>query len=150
MQIILAIFLTLMFALPANSCRNQSVSNKTGIGSDAAKPLATEDRVRKGKWGGQHVRLEVSENGAEFEFDCAHGRLSGPLTLQQGRFAATGNYVRERGRVSLNPEAGQPVYFKGQVDGSRMTLRFSLAEDGSEEETFTLTYGAEAKVFKCK
>ena len=145
-QVLFAIFIVLMIALPANACRKEGMSNQ-------AKPeAAMEDRrVPEGKWGGQHVRLEVSGSGAEFEFDCAHGRMTAPLTLRNGRFAVTGTFVRERGRVRLDDsDEGQRVYFKGEVQGSRMTLIFSLAEDFSEAETFTLTHGAEARLFKCK
>ena len=141
-----AIFLVLMIALPANSC------GKERMGETAKTEGALKDRrVPEGKWGGQHVRLNVSESGAEFEFDCAHGRMTGPLILQNGRFVTTGTFVRERGPVRLDDsEHGQKVYFKGEVQGSRMTLIFSLAEDFSEAETFTLTHGVDAKLFKCK
>jgi hypothetical protein len=144
-QALFAIFLVFMITLPANSCGKERMSEK-------AKTEALKDRrIPEGKWGGQHVRLDVSGSGAEFEFDCAHGRMSGPLTLKNERFATTGTFVRERGRVRLDDsEHGQKVYFKGEVHGSRMTLIFSLTEDFSEAETFTLTHGVEARLFKCK
>jgi hypothetical protein len=146
LQAVFALILALTIALPANSCGKEKVSDKSN--SEAA----TKDRrVPEGKWGGPHVRLEVLAERAEFEFDCAHGRLKGPLLLQNGRFAVTGTYVRERGPVRLDEaEQGQRVFFKGEVEGSRMTLTLSFAEDGSEAETFTLTHGAEARLFKCK
>lgn len=145
-QALFAIFLVFMIAVPANSCGKERMSEKAKTES-----ALKDQRVPEGKWGGQHVRLEVSGNGAEFEFDCAHGRMTGPLTLQNGRFATTGTFVREVGPVRLDDsEKGQRVYFKGEVQGSRMTLIFSLAEDFSEAETFTLTRGVEARLFKCK
>lgn len=144
-QTLFAIFLVFMIALPANSCGKERMSEKSKT------EVVKDRRVAEGKWGGQHVRVDVSGSGAEFEFDCAHGRMTGPLTLQKGRFATTGTFVHERGRVRLDDdEQGQRVYFKGEVQGSRMTLTFSPAEDFSEAETFTLTHGAEAKLFKCK
>lgn len=143
---LLAILLMFMIALPAKSCGKEKMSDK-GQTEAAHK----DRRVPEGKWGGQHVRLQVSGSGAEFEFDCAHGRMTGPLTVQNGRFATTGNFVREGGPVRReDSEQGQRVYFKGELQGSRMTLIFSLAEDFSEAETFTLTHGAEARLFKCK
>lgn len=141
-----AIFLVFMTALPTNSCGKKGMSDQ-----DKTEAALKDRRVPEGKWGGQHVRLEVSANGAEFEFDCAHGRMTGPLTLQNGRFATTGTLVREGGPVRLeDSERGQRVYFKGEVQGSRMTLIFSLAEDFSEAEAFTLERGVEARLFKCK
>lgn len=145
-EALFAIFLGFMIALPANSCGKERMGDK-------AKPegALADRRVPEGKWGGQHVRLEVSASGAEFEFDCAHGRMIGPLTLQNGGFVTTGTFVRERGRVRMDDsDEGQRVYFKGEVQGSRMTLIFSLTEDFSEAETFTLTHGVEARLFKCK
>ncbi len=145
-QALCAIFLVFMIALPANSCGKERMSEKV-----RTEGSLKDRRVSEGKWGGQHVRMDVSGSGAEFEFDCAHGRMTGPLTLQNGRFATTGTFVRERGPVRLDDaEQGQRVYFKGEVQGSRMTLIFSLSEDFSEAETFTLRHGAEAKLFKCK
>ncbi|HET6671339.1 MAG TPA: hypothetical protein VFH15_14020 [Pyrinomonadaceae bacterium] len=131
-------------------------NSKSGKSQGQTLPVVTnssvaDQRVPEGKWGGQHVRLEVLADGADFEFDCAHGRLQGPLLLQNGRFSATGTYVREGGPVRLDEgEQGQRVFFKGEVEGSRMILSFSFSEDGSEAETFTLTHGREPRLFKCK
>lgn len=154
MQAIFALSLIVILGLPAHSCEKKKVSDKTKSRSSQDQsspvpPASPQKRVAEGRWGGQHLRLDVSADGAEFEFDCAHGRIAGPLTLENGRFAATGTYVRERGPVRMD-DSGQRVYFKGQVDGPQMTLSFSLAEDGSDAETYTLTHGAEAKLRKCK
>ena len=145
-QALFALLLVFMIALPANSCGKERMSEQV-------KPEGAlkDRRVPAGKWGGHHVRLEVSGSGAEFEFDCAHGRLSGPLTLQNGRFAATGTYVRERGPIRQDEsDQGQRVFFKGEVEGSRMKLIFSLTEDFKDAETFMLTHGVDARLFKCK
>ena len=157
-QGIFTIFLAILLTLPTDSCRNEKVKDKSRSGTpqSEASPVATnpsvdEQRIPEGKWGGPHIRLDVSSAGADFEFDCAHGRLQGPLTLQNGHFAAKGTFVRERGRVRMEgAEQGQTVYFKGEVEGSKMILTFSFAADFSETETFTLTHGAEPKLFKCK
>jgi hypothetical protein len=158
MASIIQLFLVFVFALMTYPCGNGSGSDKTQSGgpvdnevSKERKALADDRRVPEGKWGGHHVRLEVSGSGAEIEFDCAHGRLTGPLTLQHGRFAATGTYVRESGPVRQDEsERGQRVFFKGEVEGSRMILIFSLTEDFKEAETFTLKHRADARLFKCK
>src|SRR5215203_6116873 len=42
---------------------------------------ANESRVAEGTWGGAHLRLSVGGEGAQLEFDCAHGEISGPLVL---------------------------------------------------------------------
>ena len=149
-QATLTFSLAILFAISTNNCEAKKV--KTNTNNPSPTPVNSDtQRVPEGKWGGQHVRLEVSAKGADFEFDCAHGRLDGPLNLSQGRFAATGTFVRERGHERADgKEEGQRVYFKGQVDGSRMTLSFSFAEDDSASETFTLTRGGDGRLFKCK
>ena len=145
-QALFAFLLVLMIALPTNSCGKERMSEKV-----KAEGALKDRRVPEGKWGGHHVRLEVSGTGAEFEFDCAHGRLSAPLTLQNGRFAATGTYVREVGPTRQDESGqGQRVFFKGEVEGLRMKLIFSLTEDFKEAQTFTLTHGADARLLKCK
>jgi hypothetical protein len=157
-QGIFTIFLAIALTLPTNSCEKGKVKDKTknGTSQSEAATVATnssvaDQRVPEGKWGGPHVRLDVSSAGADFEFDCAHGRLQDPLTLQNGRFATTGTYIRERGPVRIEgKEEGIRAYFKGVVEGNKMTLTFSLSEDGSDAETFTLTHGADARLFKCK
>lgn len=158
-QPIFPILLALALALPANSCQKQKrVSDKTNRSvpqsensatSSAPRPL--DVRLPEGKWGGQHVRLDVTATGANIEFDCGHGTLSGPLILREGRFAVSGTYVREGGPVRLDGTGkSQPAHFKGQVEGAQMNLTFSLAADETTAETFKLTRGAEARLFKCK
>jgi len=150
--------LTLTLAILSNPCHKQNlVSDKPNkpepqVPASTVTPVATpsETRVPEGKWGGHHVRLDVGASGAQVEFDCAHGTLAGPLILRNGRFTTSGTYVLERGRVRLDEEKGRPAHFRGQVEGSRMTLTFWLADDESGAETFELTYGKEARLFKCK
>ncbi len=115
------------------------------------QPTPAADHVAEGLWGGQHIRLEVTATGARIEFDCGHGTLDAPLSLQAGRFDVAGTYVREGGPVRLNgAEKGRPARFKGQVEGARMTLTYALDGAEGEGDPFTLTRGTEARLFKCK
>ena len=51
-----------------------------------------------GSWGGDHIRLEVTETGATVEYDCAYGSIEGPLFLDKAdNFEARGIYIFERG-----------------------------------------------------
>jgi hypothetical protein len=34
-----------------------------------------------GAWGGEHIRMEVTDSGADIEFDCARGSISQRLEL---------------------------------------------------------------------
>ncbi len=108
-------------------------------------------RIPTGTWGGDHIRLEVEANSATIEYDCAHGTIEGPLTVDaNGRFSLRGTHTPERGgpiRADEQPQA-QPAKFVGSVSGNKMTLTLKL--EGAEDETFTLEKGKEANLFKCK
>ncbi len=151
--------LVLALALQGGSCRKQphmknntNTSTEHSVASPMPTPAATPvtARVATGLWGGQHVRLEVTATGASIEFDCGHGTLDAPLTLQAGRFDVAGTYVREGGATRGGSEKGRSARFKGQVEGARMTLTFAL--DGTDDTTdsFSLLHGAEARLVKCK
>jgi len=98
----------------------------------AASPNAASrlDRVPNGDWGGQHVRLTVDDTGGRIEFDCAHGRLGAPLTLDgDGRFDVAGSLVSEGGPVP--------------------SLAVTL-EGGQDAGTFSLVRGGRARLVKCR
>lgn len=108
--------------------------------------------VAAGMWGGERVRLVVRGDGAEVEFDCAHGRIDGRLRLDaDGRFDAAGTFVAEHGGPVREGarEEGQPARYSGRVRGKTMTLSVRLAGPDEDAETFTLTHGREAELTKC-
>jgi hypothetical protein len=110
------------------------------------------DDVAAGMWGGEHVRLEVSGDGAEVEFDCAHGRIKGRLRPgADGRFDAAGTFVAERGGPVREGarEEGRPARYSGRVRGKTMTLSVRLTDSDEDLGTFTLTHGREAELVKC-
>lgn len=123
-------------AAPA-SCGAQRESGGTG-------------RVEPGEWGGDRVRLTVTERGAEVEFDCAHGSLAAPLVVdKKGRFEIAGRFVREHGgpiRLGERPDE-QPARYEGQVDGPRMALTVRLQD--RTLGPFELGLGKPARLHKC-
>jgi hypothetical protein len=174
LQLLLTLPLALALALQSGSCRTKTMNDNTPTrGPQAATPNSTPDRPRgerdkaggtsdksannaadggrlaEGLWGGPHVRLQVSEAGAEIEFDCAHGTLKGPLTLTGGRFDVAGTFMREGGPQRAGDERkGLPARYRGQVAGPRLTLTLVLADE--DADTFTLTHGEEPRLTKCK
>jgi hypothetical protein len=113
---------------------------------------AASRRVRPGEWGAEHVTFSVSEEGAAVEFDCAHGRVDGPLQLdRRGRFEAEGRYVPERpGPVSRDASTeGRPARYRGDVRGRAMTLRVTV-DDGTALGPYRLVLGQRGHVFKCR
>jgi hypothetical protein len=109
------------------------------------------DRVPNGEWGGEHVRLTVDENGGRIEFDCAHGRLEGPLALDRsGRFDVKGSLVGEGGPVQKDEaESGRPARYHGETHGQHMRLEVTL-ESGESAGIFSLVRNGRAKLVKCR
>jgi hypothetical protein len=108
-------------------------------------------RIPTGLWGGEHIRVDVGTKSATIEYDCAHGVIEGPLTVDtRGRFNLRGTHTPERGGPirAGEQERSQPATYTGSISGDTMTLTLKLA--GSEDETFTLQKGKEAELFKCK
>ncbi len=59
-------------------------------------PVAPANAVPNGVWGGEHIRMDVTDSGADIEFDCARGSISQRLVLDaQGRFKLQGTYKAE-------------------------------------------------------
>lgn len=108
-------------------------------------------RISTGVWGGDHVRLEVGSKSASIEYDCAHGAIEGPLTVDaNGRFNLRGTHTPERGGPVRSDETPRslPATFAGSISGDKMTLTLKLKD--TEDETFTLEKGKEGNLFKCK
>jgi hypothetical protein len=109
--------------------------------------------VREGVWGGQHVHLEVSDNGATLEFDCAHGKILEPLTLDRaGRFEAKGTFTREHAGPTRESDnaAAQPVKYSGSIKDRKMTLSITLTNSSESLGTYTLVQGSEGELVKCR
>lgn len=106
-------------------------------------------RVPPGVWGGDHVRLAVSEATAAIEFDCAHGTLDGPIALNRdGRFDVAGLFVRERGgpiRIDDVLER-EPARYSGTIEGSTMTLIVTASQ---RLGPFALALGQQGRLVKC-
>lgn len=118
----------------------------------ACSPTTGPDPVVvSGTWGGEHAVLTVGSTSATIEFDCAHGTMPAPLTLSQGTFAVTGDYVQEHGGPIRSDEIAvrQPAHQSGAVVGRTMTVRVRLTAPAQDLGPFTLTLGSSGRVFKC-
>jgi hypothetical protein len=108
--------------------------------------------LAEGTWGGSHVEVVVSRQGATVELDCAHGAIREPIVVgSDGRFRVSGTYAAERGgpaREGEEPEA-RPAVYSGRVEDETLTLAITLAEGGGEVGTFQLTHGRSGRIRKC-
>ena len=104
-------------------------------------------------WGGHHVSMKVTPQGATLEFDCAHGNMLEPIKANaKGEFTARGTYTPERGGpISRDsPPRDLPATYKGSIDGDTMRLEIMLAEKDQAPEPFTLTRGKVGRLVKCR
>jgi hypothetical protein len=111
------------------------------------------DVVPAGVWGGPHLRLEVTSDGAEVEFDCATGRIEGRLALdREQRFRARGTYRPEHAGPVRGDEAtaDRVAVYAGRVTGAEMTLTVTLADPADEVGTFELVRGSDGELVKCR
>jgi uncharacterized iron-regulated protein len=105
-----------------------------------------------GTWGGEHISLTVLDSTANLEFDCAHGNIYEPISIDtEGNFEVTGIYVIEHGgpiRIDETLEK-YPSLYKGRIEGEKMTLILILKDTETEIDSFWLTRGAEPIIYKC-
>lgn len=104
-----------------------------------------------GRWGGQHVGLELGPAGGTLDYDCAAGRIDGPLLPRaDGSFEASGTHTPGTGgpeRFGVIPPS-HPARYSGVVRGDRMTLRVAVA-NGTAIGPVTLRLGAEPVLMRC-
>ncbi|HXQ69061.1 MAG TPA: hypothetical protein VN844_01120 [Pyrinomonadaceae bacterium] len=108
--------------------------------------------IPRGEWGGTHINMNVGEQSAKVEFDCAHGEIPGPLTVDgEGKFKLPGTFTPERGGPIRADETSRatPAMYSGTIKGTTMTLTMKI-EGSDETETFTLEKGKAGELFKCK
>ena len=149
-----ALPLFMAMSLQNESCsgKQQTVNTKSQSVNTNTVAVQTEARMTKGNWGGNHVSMEVTDEGAQLDYDCAHGTISEPLkTDSQGRFSAKGFHFRERGGPQREGDEvkGEPVVYSGTTDGK--TATFTITNSATDEVlgTFTLTLGKVARITKC-
>ena len=110
-------------------------------------------RLDNGTWGGLHIQFQVDDGAVEIEYDCAHGSIAGPLTVdRQGHFSWRGTYTGERGGpIRMGQKAdNQAVTYAGSVTGNTMKLIVRFENSSLEPQTFTLERDKVGRVFKCK
>ena len=113
-------------------------------------PSPTGIRVVTGDWSGPHVALALTAVGGSVEYDCAHGGLAAPVSIDRdGYFELAGVHVRERGgpvRIDERPDS-VPARYSGRVVGTRMTLRVYAGLDTLGP--YELWRDAGRQLFKC-
>src|SRR5205085_3967316 len=128
----------LLLASLASDCSHQ----QQVINDQPTKGQRNMDDAIIGTWGGEHIRMEITAQGAQIEYDCAHGAIDQKIVPDaQGRFELQGTHVREHGGpVRRDEQEDQhPARFKGQIKGETMTLTVIESDTNQSVGTFTLT-----------
>ncbi len=104
-----------------------------------------------GRWGGEHVGLELTASGGTVDYDCAAGRIDGPVVPRpDGTFQATGTHTPGTGgpdRVGVVP-ASFTARYDGAIRGDRLTLQVRV-ENGVLVGPYTLRRDAEPMLLRC-
>jgi hypothetical protein len=131
---------------------------RRGEGGDTLKApgggeVLIKEGLAVGMWGGEHIGMEVTRNGAKVEYDCAHGTIGRRIVPdRRGRFDLPGTYTEESGGP-VRRDARANVYavrYAGQVRGGRMSLTVRRSGSGEVLGKFTLVRGQEPSIFKCR
>jgi hypothetical protein len=129
------------------------MSNTQTAQARSGSSSSSGNSIPAGLWGGNHIRLNVSESSAEVEFDCAHGTISDAIVPDSaGRFDVAGTFTRERGGPVRRGAENRSVAarYTGRIEGETMTLTLKFVETQADGGTFTLTQGSEGRLFKCR
>jgi hypothetical protein len=97
--------------------------------------------------------MDVSDSGADIEFDCARGIISQRLELDaQGRFKLPGTYKAETPAPAAvdggSPGSGATVTYTGTLSGSSLRLEVSI-EGQDTPRAFVLVQGDQGRLAKC-
>ena len=74
------------------------------------------------------------DGNCEMTMDSPHGKLTGPLTLQQDGAKISGTYeTGHTGKLTINGKVdGDKILFTMDVPGGQMTISFEGAQDGDK------------------
>lgn len=101
-------------------------------------------------WGGIHIGLTITVNGARVEYDCAEGEILEPIRPVNGRFTVQGVHrAGLGGPIGGDAVVPRPARYDGTIRGDRMTLTVILTDRNELLGVFELQGGADPRVFKC-
>lgn len=109
------------------------------------------NRVANGAWGGENIRMQVTDKGAELQFSCSHGTIDEAIVLKDGKFSAKGTFTRE-GPGPLredDPPAKEPAVYRGSVQDKTMTMTVTLDKTNEQVGSFELGLDKPGRVRRC-
>ena len=126
-----------------------AVALTTASSAQTAKPVLGPTGTL---WGGEHVELEVTSDGATLEFDCATATITKPLAVDaKGNFHIVGTYTRERPGPTMrdgNPAAN--TTFSGSIESNIMRLHIVSGANNEAQGDYVLVRDQPGRVMKCR
>lgn len=148
----LLVSLPLMICLwQGSSCRSSNANANNPLNTNGMTTNSNQNRDLRGLWGGQHISMEVTAEGATINYDCAHGRIAEKIVPDRdGRFEAKGFHTAEHaGPVREDEDNERPAVYRGSIQDQTMTLEVELNQNKEKVGTFTLTHGSGGRLRKC-
>lgn len=105
-----------------------------------------------GQWGGRQVGLVLGAAGGNLEYDCANGRIEGPLSIDRdGRFTAPGYHTPGDGGPERQGQVRPrlPAVYSGRVSGGVMTLLVRVPSANLEIGPLSLQRNAPPIILRC-
>lgn len=131
--------LLLLVFWQTGSCHGENPVNKN-----------VQKRVAAGVWGGENVRMDVSDGGARLQFSCSNGTIDEPLVIDNGQFHAKGTFTRQTpGPTRQDGPKPEPATYRGKVDNQSMTLTVTLDNSREKVGEFTLGFDKPGRVRRC-
>ena len=89
---------------------------------------------------------------ADIEFDCGFAWVDGAIPLDAaGAFAVAGTFLQERpGPTRPQGPPRRPMRLTGSVKDDTMNMRVTLTDQNEDIGSFTLAFGADARLVKCR
>ena len=104
-------------------------------------------------WGGDHIEMEITADGARLEFDCATGTIAERVRPDaQGAFNVKGTFTPESHgpvRDDAAPRALKATY-SGTIKDDAMSLRLEIEGEEGPGRTFSLVRDHPGNVRKCR
>ena len=108
--------------------------------------------VAPGQWGGTGISLTISPDSSQIGYDCANGEITEKLKVDRSsNFSARGVFIaRTPGPEREDqPPVRQPARYTGHISGDNMTLKVTLASDGTQIGEFHLERGKTGRLHRC-
>ena len=80
---------------PGLSCDGAKTRKASNMNQNQNSNSPVTQKKLNGSWGGQGISMDVTDNGASLDFDCASGRITEAIVPDRaGKFTAKGLFVR--------------------------------------------------------